>query len=385
MSRIAVYSIQSLDELSSALKQFRDEILEILQSVEWEIIRTEQFLSDEISHWRYQEEVCKEEVLEAEKALECCRDDDCDCSEEEEALFQAERSLRQTQDELQDNRRKLRVLDEVAEDYRRQARRLKTLVENDLKQGDLSLESAITKLYEYVEMRKSLGAIVGNNGVGLESETKTSKFSSVEKNLIIENLPEPEGLPYSDKMRKCLLDLCHLDNDDFLVMSEYLKSREHKPAIFDNQAMAETIFKRDFSSHAEVEGGWSKEWLGITAYYTDSSSLAFGIPMLPHRIIIAKYSEDVLMHELGHQLHRLVWTETGQAGESKRIKVKELYANVEAGRIRPLNRYIDSEGEYFAYSFEWFFQRPEDLRSRDPAMFEFLNTQVLNGMYYENL
>jgi len=190
-------------------------------------------------------------------------------------------------------------------------------------------------------------------------------------------------LPYSDKMKKNLLGLCHLDNDDFQVMSKYLKSKEHKPAIFDNQAMAENVFKRDFPSHAEVEGGWNQEWAGITVYFMDSNSSAFGIPEQSHRTIIARYGEDVLVHELGHQLHRLVWKETGHAGENKRIRLKELYANVKAGRVRPVSIYIDSESEYFAYSFEWFFQQPVDLRLKDPAMFEFLNTQILKGMYYE--
>jgi len=385
MTGVSVKSIQSLDQLRLALKRFKGEANERLLSLNQELIRKEQYLNDQINHWRHRMESYQDDVLEARKYLEDCRDDDDNnCSREEEILGNAKRNLTKAEIELEEFKKLAKNLEDVASDYRKQIRRLKEFMNNDLESGCLYLDSKITLLNEFVNIPVPLQQTAGIDRPVIAYESNSNKLSFAEKNQIMLTLPQPEGLPYSDNMKKYLVNLSHLDNNDFQVMSKYLKSKDHKPAIFNNGANAEKVFRRDFPNHFRREGGWNDEWDGVTLYYTESQSSIRGLPENAHRTIIARYGEDVLIHELAHQLHNLAWSETGPAGEAKRMKIRELYSNVTEGRIRPVSNYVDSVGEYFAYSTEWFFQHPAELNSRDPSMFEFLNTQVFEGMYHES-
>ena len=44
--------------------------------------------------------------------------------------------------------------------------------------------------------------------------------------------------------------------------------------------------------------------------------------------------------------------------------------NIKGRGLRSISGYITDDGEYFAYSVEWFFQRPADINFRDPDINE---------------
>jgi hypothetical protein len=382
---VRVTSIDALNELKVSIKRFIGEANGELISLEQELVRKDNYLHDQINHWRHKREKIHEEILEARKDLEYCLDEDNDsCYREEEALEKAEREFRRAETELLGFKEMARELEKVAIDYRKQVRKLKEYMNNDLQRGCLFLDSKFTNLNEFVKIPVPSQRTNGINRSGILQKANSNHLSIAEKKQIMQTLPAPEGLPYSDNMKKYLVGLSYLHNDDFQVMDKYLRSEDHRPAIFKSVGNAEKVLKRDFPELFNREGGWNQSWEGVTLFYTRTTSSINGLPDKPHRTIIAKYGEDVLIHELAHQLHNLTWSETGHAGETKRIKVRELYSNITSGRVTPISRYIDNEGEYFAYSVEWFFQHPAELHSRDPGMFEFLNTEVFEGMYHEN-
>jgi hypothetical protein len=361
-----------------AIRQFRIDTNSTLQLVDVELSHTEQYLYDQFSHWNYDVQRHQEDVGIAEIALEHCNNEDDedyhDCSSEEEQLDYANQHLEKSQDELQDVRKKSGVFEDVVLDYRRQSIILKSFIDSDLQRGDTILGLVISDLYRYID---STYRSLGTSSINI-TQDEFKKFNLTDKMQMIGNISQSEGLPYSEKMKKYLIGLCFLEDDDFQIIQKYLNSKDHKPAIFDNQTMAESILKRDFPS---MTRGWDREWEGVTVYFSTSSSSP-GDPRKAHRTILAKYHENVLIHELAHQLHSLAWSETGQLGTIKYKKIKDLYENIKSGRVRPLSEYIDNEGEYFAYSVEWFFHEPVKLKERDPEMFKFLNDQIFRGMYY---
>lgn len=372
---VRVYSIQSLDQFRMAIRRFEGDINEILRSIELKINHTEHHLQEKLSHWYHETERWQDEISDAKISLENCIDDDeeGDCSSEKERLDQAIWHLKDAQFKYQEVKKNIRTFEDVSREYRRRSLKLKKFVENDLRQADAFLNYSITLLYQYLNIRE----VDKVRAIGY----KADQISFAEKLQKVENISQPEGLPYSINMKKYLCSLCFLEGDDFNSMIKYLNSGKNRPAIFDNKNMAEKLFIRDFPGLARKVGGWDKNWEGVTVFSSKIPSSTRGCPNESFRIIIARYDEIVLIHELSHQLHSLVWSETGGAGYTKYMKVKELYTNMKVRGLRPISGYITDDGEYFAYSVEWFFQRPADLNFRDPDIFEFLNTQVFRGMY----
>lgn len=372
---VRVYSIQSLDQFRMAVRRFEGDMIEILQSIELKLNHTEHHLQEQLNYWYHETEKWQDEISDAKISLENCMDDDeeGDCSSEKERLDRAIWHLKDAQFEYQEVKKNIRTFEEISREYRRRSIKLKKFVENNFQQADAFLNYSITLLYQYLNVREV------DKGRGIRY--KADQISFAEKIQKLENISQPEGLPYSINMKKYLCSLCFLEDDDFNAMIKYLNSGKNRPAIFDNKNMADKIFIRDFPGLAKKVGGWDKNWEGVTVFSSKIPSPTRGIPNESFRIIIARYDEIVLIHELSHQLHSLVWSETGSAGYTKYMKVKELYTNMKGRGLRPISGYITDDGEYFAYSVEWFFQRPADLNLRDPDMFEFLNTQVFRGMY----
>lgn len=373
---VRVYSIQSLDQFRMAVKRFEGDMNEIFRSMELKLNDTENHLQEQLNHSYHETEKWQDEISDAKTSLENCMDDDEEgnCSSEKEILDQAIWHLKDAQFKYQEVKKNIRTFEEISQEYRRRATKLKKFVENDLRKADAFLNYSITLLYQYLNIPKVDYKVraIGYN---------VDQISFAEKIKTLENISQPEGLPYSINMKKYLCGLCFLDDDDFNAMIKYLNSGKNRPAIFDNKNMAEKIFIRDFPSLAKKVGGWGKNWEGVTVFSSKIPSSTRGCPNESFRIIIARYDEIVFIHELSHQLHSMVWSETGSSGYTKYMKIKELYRNMKGKGIRPISGYITDDGEYFAYSVEWFFQRPADIKFRDPDMFEFLNTQVFRGMY----
>jgi hypothetical protein len=87
-------------------------------------------------------------------------------------------------------------------------------------------------------------AVESAGGAGWSASGGAPDASQEEKARILENIPAPVGLPYSDAMKGQLRNLGYLDDDDFRVMRTYLESEEHKPAIFDSEADAAAFMSK---------------------------------------------------------------------------------------------------------------------------------------------
>jgi hypothetical protein len=146
-----VKSIEALQEWKNCLKRFVGETLQLLQSAEQKIRRTEEWLQDRLNYWHHEVEQCWEEVRQAKRDLqECQADEDNDCSTEEEALAEAERSLREAEAELNNVRKWKAQVQETAVAYRVQAERLGRVLVIEMPRADAFLGRAVNDLHRYI-------------------------------------------------------------------------------------------------------------------------------------------------------------------------------------------------------------------------------------------
>jgi hypothetical protein len=146
-----VNSIDAIQEWKSSLKRFVDETWQLLRSAEQKIRRTEEWLQERSNYWHHRSEQCQEEVYQARRDLQECRnDEDNDCSAEEEALTEARCNLRNTEMEVENVRRWKAQVAEMAAAYRVQAERLSQLLTAEMPRADAFLGRIIDDLYAYV-------------------------------------------------------------------------------------------------------------------------------------------------------------------------------------------------------------------------------------------
>jgi len=151
-----VKSIEALQEWKGALKRFVDDTWQALRSAEQKIQRTEELLEERSNHWRHKVEQYCEDVLQAKRDLQYCRDEeDNDCSVEEEALVEAKLHLRNAEAELDNVRRWSIRFDKITADYRVQAERLKQFLAVEMPRADASMGRTIASLCSYVERIQS--------------------------------------------------------------------------------------------------------------------------------------------------------------------------------------------------------------------------------------
>lgn len=146
-----IKSIETLGDWKGYLKCFVSEVWDLLCSVDRKVKNTEDWLQERVSYWRHEVEQSEQEVWEAKKALECCEDDkDNDCTDEEEALHEARRLLRNAEEELGNVRSWKQRVDEIVVAYRLQAERLRRLLTADMPRADAFLGRAINDLHKYI-------------------------------------------------------------------------------------------------------------------------------------------------------------------------------------------------------------------------------------------
>ena len=196
---VRVYSIQSLDQLRMSIRRFEGDIYEILRSIELKLNHTEHHLQEQLSHWYHETERWQGEISDSKISLENCIDDDeeDDCSSEEARLDQALWHLKDAQFKYQEVKKNIRTLEDVSQEYRRRSLKLKKFVENDLRQADAFLNYSVTLLYQYLNIRE----VDKVRAIGY----KADQISFAEKIQKLENISQPEGLPYSINMKSLFI------------------------------------------------------------------------------------------------------------------------------------------------------------------------------------
>ena len=130
-----VRSIQTLSDFKSALARFVGDAQSSLNAAQLEIRRTLEWLAQRQNHWRRQVQRWQDEVERTRMMLNRCQDSpyydhrtgrsySSDCRPYEEALFQAQRYLRQAEAELHTVQQANKALQQAVADYQRQAQRL---------------------------------------------------------------------------------------------------------------------------------------------------------------------------------------------------------------------------------------------------------------------
>lgn len=180
-----VRSIQALSELKGTLKRFVGETQSSLNAAEIEIRSTLEWLAERQTHWRRQVQRWQDEVERARIMLHRCQDSgsydhrtgrsySSDCRRYEEALFQAQRYLRQAEAELHTVQQANKALQQAVADYQGQARRLNALLNNDVPKGTGLLSRSIAILESYVGMNAPSGGTESSNATTIPTEQATT-------------------------------------------------------------------------------------------------------------------------------------------------------------------------------------------------------------------
>jgi hypothetical protein len=185
-----VRAINSLDELRSALVQFRAGAQESLQAVAQEIGRTLDWLGERKQHWQNEVRRREEVVQAARKELSRCeasgyRDEDGhyhqpDCSSRQHALLQAQMRLREAEAELETVRSWANLVQQAADAYQQKARQLNDYLASDVTKATASLGSSADTLRTYATAVMSLASDVSIADTGQTYATETKDVSPSE-------------------------------------------------------------------------------------------------------------------------------------------------------------------------------------------------------------
>lgn len=153
-------SLQTLEDLKSALGRFRGEAQEALLAIEQEIRRTLDWLQERQNHWQHQVRRRQDDVHRAAAALARCQASGYydregryyppNCTREEQVLRQAEVQLRQAEAELHNVGQWLRQVQQAVTDYQLHARRLRELATTHTEKSQTYLGRVITDLQLYL-------------------------------------------------------------------------------------------------------------------------------------------------------------------------------------------------------------------------------------------
>ena len=152
-----VQSIDAVVSFRASLRTFQDQAAHALLALDEQAQGALQWLEDDApAYWRQQVRTCYDEVGRTRAALETCKmkkvgDYRPACIEEQEALRQAQRKLREAEEKLEVVRRwRQRVVDELDE-YRGRVMRFRETVESGLPRSLALLDRTINALDAYVD------------------------------------------------------------------------------------------------------------------------------------------------------------------------------------------------------------------------------------------
>lgn len=152
-----VTSIDAIVSFRAALRTFQDQSTRALVSLEEQAQGALQWLEhDAPTYWRGQIRHCYDDVARTRTALETCRmravgDHRPACLEEQEALRQAQRKLREAEDKIEVVRRWTQKVREELDEYRGRVMRFRESVEGGVPRSLALLDRTITTLDSYVD------------------------------------------------------------------------------------------------------------------------------------------------------------------------------------------------------------------------------------------
>lgn len=184
-----VRAINSLDELRSALVQFRAGVQESLQSAAQEIGRTLEWLAERKQHWQNEARRREEAVQATRRDLARCeasgyRDEDGryhqpDCSSQQHALSQAQARQREAEAELETVRGWINLVQGAADAYQQKARQLNDYLANDVAKAAALLGSSADTLHTYATMATGMLGLAVETGNSTSSTETTADNSSL--------------------------------------------------------------------------------------------------------------------------------------------------------------------------------------------------------------
>lgn len=152
-----VKSIEGLGEWKNNLKRFVAETLDRLRVIEGEIRRTEEWLGERLNYWLHMVQQHEQEVMDAERHLSYCEQNDYDTMGASMAVHEANRRLEEAEEELKTVQFWKQQVDNTAAAYRAQAERTQQLLNTDMSRGDMFLEKAINDLQAYIAVNPVSG------------------------------------------------------------------------------------------------------------------------------------------------------------------------------------------------------------------------------------
>jgi len=154
-----VHSLETLRDWHAALCIYRDEAMVALSSIAMEIQRADGWLEEMLHGWQREQREAEEEILRCKAELNARNVPDAtgripDCSQQEEALWRAERKLEYIHHQIEVVRRWFVKLPKmVSEAYEGPSRHLMNFLEAELPRGIAMLGSQITALDAYLNIR----------------------------------------------------------------------------------------------------------------------------------------------------------------------------------------------------------------------------------------
>ncbi|MBI4670493.1 MAG: hypothetical protein HY741_02335 [Chloroflexi bacterium] len=157
-----VRNVQVLADLKAALARFKSDTQSSLNAAQQEIQRAQEWLGERERHWQGEVRRREQVAQQAHAALQRCQasgtyDRDGhyyppNCSAEEAALAQVQRSLSAAQAELRTVQQFSRALQQAAVEFQREAQRLANYLNNDVTKASALLENKISILQAYTAM-----------------------------------------------------------------------------------------------------------------------------------------------------------------------------------------------------------------------------------------
>jgi SPP1 gp7 family putative phage head morphogenesis protein len=181
-------------------------------------------------------------------------------------------------------------------------------------------------------------------------------------------LEEPEGFQptivdteYTPEERKWLDAYAKADPNEYAELRRWLQDKDHCPVVLTPEVLRANPQFQEVAQHMRQQHA-------AGAYYVQERRL----------YVFPEYREKVLVHEVAHQYQDAV---IEHLNADKAGQITDLYLAASRRGKAVTDYALTNSHEYFADSMRAFLKSPADLRLADPAMYEFLNTKVLRGVY----
>jgi hypothetical protein len=357
-----VLAIEVLRDLQGDLRQFAGRAGEILIRVDREIQRSFEWLNDRERHWRKEVRLAEEGLWAARRALERCQDsDEDDCSQEEEAVYEARAGLRQAEENLATVRQWIDRARRAADRYDREAQRLQRLITEDTEKACGFLDRAYTSLQQYT-------AIPAGAGVAGAGGTSAAALATMAE--VVTNAPFPIVSEATFDEQSVILGAIHDAGLETFLQSHPLQRLE---LLRDFDRPSHWMFGGAPGVYYLVKGRFGRGEAHAIAIKLTLAPRNYGQSFVPGQLWVVSYAgrdrhEAVkvnLAHELGHHVHNVVISALPDTDNMVKTAFRSAKAN---GRL--ISRYAGARPtDYFAECFAAYVYQRGALEAFDPDGF----------------